>query len=224
MTLMRKGKQTDSSTPRLAQRGGHSMRCSRLTIVLRRRGAAQVTGLDLSAGMIGLAEAQEARQPLGVRYAVADARELSGEDPVDLAVAAYLLNYARTCVELQAMCDGIARSLKPGGRFVTVNTNPALDLTAAPSYRTYGFETTAVGQWQEGTPIQWTFHLEDGPFSIENYHLDAAAHEEAFERAGFSEVRWHSPALSPEALKDYDSDYWSTFLDVPPVAFIECIR
>jgi hypothetical protein len=51
-----------------------------------------------------------------------------------------------------------------------------------------------------------------------------AAHEEAFERAGFSEVRWHPPALSPEALKDFDRDYWSTFLDVPPVAFIECIR
>jgi ubiquinone/menaquinone biosynthesis C-methylase UbiE len=194
------------------------------TRLIRHRGAARVHGLDLSEGMIALAQAQEARQPLGVTYAVADARELSDEDPVDLTVAAYLLNYARTREELQALCDGIARSLKPGGRFVTVNTNPALDLTAAPSYRKYGFETTAVGQWQEGTPILWTFHLEDGPFSIENYHLDAAAHEEAFERAGFSEVRWHSPALSPEALKDYDSDYWSPFLDVPPVAFIECIR
>jgi hypothetical protein len=30
--------------------------------------------------------------------------------------------------------------------------------------------------------------------------------------------------LSPEALEDYDSDYWSTFMDSPPVAFIECIR
>ena len=194
------------------------------TRLIRHRGAARVRGLDLSEGMIALAQAQESRQPLGVTYAVADARELSDEDPVDLTVAAYLLNYARTREELQVMCDGIARSLKPGGRFVTVNTNPALDLTTAPSYRKYGFETTAVGQWQEGTPILWTFHLEDGPFSIENYHLDVAAHEEAFERAGFSEVRWHSPALSPEALKDYDSDYWSTFLDVPPVAFIECIR
>ena len=194
------------------------------TRLLRHRGAARVRGLDLSEGMIALAEAQEKRQPLGVTYAVADARELSGDDPVDLAVAAYLLNYARTREELQAMCDGIARSLKPGGRFVTVNTNPALDLTAAPSYRKYGFEATAVGQWQEGTPIQWTFHLADGPFSIENYHLGVAAHEEAFERAGFSEVRWHAPALSPEALEDYDRDYWSTFMDVPPVAFIECVR
>jgi ubiquinone/menaquinone biosynthesis C-methylase UbiE len=106
------------------------------TRLIRHRGAARVHGLDLSEGMIALAQAQEARQPLGVTYAVADARELSDEDPVDLTVAAYLLNYARTREELQAMCDGIARSLKPGGRFVTVNTNPALDLTTAPSYRT----------------------------------------------------------------------------------------
>ena len=192
------------------------------TRVIRHCGAARVRGLDLPEAIIALAEAQEARQPLGVTYAVADARELS--DEVDLTVAAYLLNYARTREELQAMCDGIARSLKPGGRFVTVNTNPAVDLTAATSYRPYGFETTAVGQWQEGTPIRWTFHLADGPFSIENYHLGVAAHEEAFERAGFSQVRWHPPALSPEALEDYDRDYWSTFMDVPPVAFIECIR
>ena len=183
--------------------------------LIRHRGAARVHGLDLSEGMIALAQAQEARH----------ARELSDDDPVDLTVAAYLLNYARNREELQAMCDGIARSLKPGGRFVTVNTNPALDLTAAPSYRKYGFETTAVGQWQEGTPIQWTFHLEDGSsFGLENYHLGVAAHEDAFERAGFSEVRWHPPALSPEALENYDADYWSTFLEYPPVAFIECVR
>jgi len=194
------------------------------TRLIRHRGAARVRGLDLSEGMIALAEAQEARQPIGVTYAVADARELFDEDPVDLTVAAYLLNYARTREELQAMCDGIARSLTPGGRFVTVNTNPALDLTAAPSYRMYGFETTAAGPWQEGTPIQWIFHLEDGPFAIENYHLGVAAHEEAFERAGFSEVRWHPPTLSPEGLEDYDSQYWSTFMDFPPVTFIECIR
>lgn len=194
------------------------------TRLIRHRGAARVRGLDLSEGMIALADAQEARQPLGVSYAVADARSLSGEAPVDLTVAAYLLNYARTREELQAMCDGIARSLKPGGRFVTVNTNPALDLTAAPSYRTYGFETTAVGPWQEGTPIQWTFHLEEGSFAIENYHLGVDVHKEAFDRAGISEVRWHPPALSPAALEDYDRDHWSTFMSYPPVTFIECIR
>lgn len=46
------------------------------TRLIRHRGAARVRGLDLSEGMIALAQAQEARQPLGVIYAVADAREL----------------------------------------------------------------------------------------------------------------------------------------------------
>ena len=36
----------------------------------------------------------------------------------DLAVAAYLLNYAHDRTELAGqMCNGIVRCLKPGGRF-----------------------------------------------------------------------------------------------------------
>ena len=194
------------------------------TRLIRHRGAARITGLDLSAGMIALASAQESSQPLGINYAVADARELSDLDPVDLVVAAYLLNYARTRDELQTMCDGIARSVIPGGRFVTVNTNPALDFSVAPSYRKYGFETAVVGDWREGTPIQWTFHLSDGPLTIENYHLDKNAHEEAFRRAGFREVRWHPAGLSPDALVDHERAFWSTLLESSPMAFIECIR
>jgi len=192
--------------------------------LLAHRGAGRVAGLDLSAGMIALAQAQEARQPLGITYAVADARALPAVDPVDLTVAAYLLNYARTRQELQAMCDGIAGCLKPGGRFVTVNANPALDFTAAPSYRHYGFETAADGDWRDGAPIRFTFHLHGGPFTIENYHLSATAHEEALARAGFAEVRWHTPRLSPDALAEHDRQFWSTFMDVPPVTFIECVR
>ena len=192
--------------------------------LIRHRGAARVTGLDLSAGMIALATAQESSQPLGISYAVADARDLSDTDPVDLIIAAYLLNYARTPDELQAMCDGIARSIKPGGRFVTVNTNPGLDLSAAPSYRKYEFETTVVGDWRQGAPIQWTFHLSDGPLTIENYHLSRAVHEKALQQAGFRDIRWHPPALSPEALVDHDEAYWATLLDYPPITFLECVR
>src|SRR5207253_14455 len=83
-----------------------------------------------------------------------------------------VLNDACTREELGDMCTSVARCLKPGGRFVTVNSNPALDFTSAPSYRPYGFETSVAGEWREGAPITWTFFLEDGSsFSIENYYL-----------------------------------------------------
>ena len=99
-----------------------------------------------------------------------------------------------------------------------------MNFSAAPSYRQYGFETSVIGDWQEGAPITWRFYLDDGPFDIENYHLNVATHEDAFRQAGFREVRWHAPRLSPEGLLHKDRQFWSCLLDYPPVTFIECVR
>lgn len=194
------------------------------TRLIRRRGAARVTGVDLSAGMIELARKQEQKDPLGIDYTVGDARALGSAGPCDVVSAAYLLNYARNRDELQAMCDGIGAALTPGGRFVTVNCNPMNDFSQAPSYRPYGFETTVSGPWQLGAPITWKFFLEDGPFEIENYHLDRETHEAAFRRAGFRKVHWHTPRLDPRGIDHFSDDFWQPFLDRPPVTFIECVR
>jgi toxoflavin synthase len=194
------------------------------TRLLRARGASKVRGVDLSAHMIELARAQEVQHTPGIEYLVGDARDLGFAPEHDLAVAAYLLNYARDRAELSAMCRGLARCLKPGGRFVTVNQSATLDFRSAPSYRAYGFETAASGEWREGAPITWTFYLDDGPFSIENYHLDVATHEEELHSAGFSEVRWHAPRLSPEGESAFGREFWAGFLDHAPIAFIECVK
>lgn len=192
------------------------------TRMIRQRGPAKVTGVDRSEKMIGLARTSEAQQRLGIDYLVKDGRDLGVAAEYDLAVAAYFLNYARDRAELNAMCSGIARCLKPGGRFVTVNSNPACDFSSAPSYCKYGFEVSVVGPFCEGAPITWTFHLEDGPFDVENYCLGVEIHEKALRTAGFRDVRWYQPMLSPEGEATYGPDYWSTLLDHPPLIFIEC--
>jgi ubiquinone/menaquinone biosynthesis C-methylase UbiE len=192
------------------------------TRMIRQRGAAKATGVDLSEKMIGLARASEAQQRLGIDYIVGDGRDLGVAANCDLAVAAYFLNYAHDRNELNAMCSGIARCLKPGGRFVTVNCNPACNFPASPSYRKYGFETSVVGPLREGAPITWTFYLEDGPFAVENYFLSVEIYEEALRAAGFRDISWHQPTLSPEGQSAYGRDYWSALLDHPPLIFIEC--
>ena len=83
--------------------------------MIRQRGAAKVTGVDLSEKMIGLAMVSEARQRLGIDYIVGDGRNFEVATDYDLAVAAYFLNYAHDRAELNAMCSGIARCLKPRG-------------------------------------------------------------------------------------------------------------
>jgi ubiquinone/menaquinone biosynthesis C-methylase UbiE len=141
-----------------------------------------------------------------------------------VVLAAYLLNYAQTRTELQAMCDGIARCLKPGGRFVTVNSNPACNFSTAPAYRKYGFETSVAGPWIEGAPVTWRFYLENSVFELENYFLDVAIHEAALSAAGFREIRWHGPQLTADGRATYAPDFWSSFLECPPVTFLECIK
>jgi SAM-dependent methyltransferase len=194
------------------------------TRVLRQQGAARVVGVDLSRAMIGLAEAEEARRPLGIEYRVGDVRTLEVPGEFDLAFAAYLLNYAHTAEELAQMCRAVARSLLPGGRFVTVNSNPREPTVAFPAARAYGFSRRVEGELVEGAPIVLEFFLPDGSFQVTNYYLSVGTMDEAFHAAGLREVRWHAPEVSPEGLRELGREFWAHFLAHPPVAFIECVK
>jgi ubiquinone/menaquinone biosynthesis C-methylase UbiE len=191
------------------------------TRLLRQKGAARVVGVDMSAGMIDLARQQEARRSLGIEYVHQDVKNLHLEETFDLVFAAYLLNYAQTEDELLSMCQAIARHLKPGGRFVSINNNP--DYTGATdSMRKYGF-TRAATAAVEGTPVPWEFFLEDGTsFEITNYYLSIAAHERAFAQAGLRDLRWHQPRVAPKGLAEYGADYWAEILKFQPVICLEC--
>ena len=191
---------------------------------LKQLGAKRVLGVDLSERMIDLARQQESDHPLGIEYTVGDAMRLQFSETFDLAVAAYLLNYAHDRKELVTICRNVAKCLKPGGRFVAVNTNPCMDLRKAPSYRKYGVETSVPADLHEGSPITWTIHLSDGSFEIENYYLDRDCHEEAFRAADFREFQWHKPRVSPQGQAEFGRDYWTTFVEHPPVIFIECSK
>jgi SAM-dependent methyltransferase len=191
---------------------------------LRHRGAARVVGVDASEGMIWLAREEEARRPLGIEYRVQDARAVDGVGEFDLVVAAYLLNYAATRRDLQAMSSAIGRALKSGGRFVGVNNNPEHPPEHFASSRKYGFVKSTPGALREGAPITYTIFLEGRSIDITNYWLSTAAHEEAFRAAGFRDVRWHRPRVSAEGQAAFGDDFWDTFLAHPPVIFLECKR
>jgi ubiquinone/menaquinone biosynthesis C-methylase UbiE len=192
--------------------------------ILKERGAAEVTGIDLSEKMIELARKQEQAIPLQIDYKVGDAKNLVLGKKYDLVVAAYLLNYARNSSELLAMFQTIADCLKPGGRFVTVNSNPGLDFSTAPSFRQYGFETIVLGPWKEETPVQWKFHLKDGTIEIENYYLNIATHEDASRAAGLHSISCCQPSVSEEGKRTFGEDYWSRLLAQPPLICMECSK
>jgi len=110
--------------------------------------------------------------------------------------------------------------LKPGGRFLTVNNNPAEPPANFVAGRAYGYSKRIEGELIEGAPVIWTFFLPEGPIEVRNYCLGREAMEAAFRAAGLHDVRWHAPEVSAEGLREFGEGYWAAFLACPPVAFI----
>ena len=188
--------------------------------LVRERGAARVVGVDLSSGMIGLGIAAEKESPLGIEYRVGDAKAYQTDERFDIVAAAYLLNYADTEEKLAAMCQTVARSLKPGGRFVTVNNNPSQSPDRYQATRKYGVVKSERGEHQPGAVITYTIFQDGGSFNFDNYYLSPAVYERALKAAGLRAIEWLEPELSPEW--DGPTDYWDDFLDDPPVIFLQC--
>lgn len=192
---------------------------------LRQAGAAQVVGIDISQRMIELARAQEAGAPLGIDYRVEDARAIVPQQAFDLAFSAWLLVYAHDRAELAQMCRGLACRIRPGGRFVTITTNPDVYFfDPLPNYRKFGFELQLADHVYEGAPIRWVIHLDDSDLEIENYYLPVSAYQDAFQDAGFCDFKIHPLVLGPHPDGDDDSRYWSDLINHPVAILIECIK
>ena len=206
--------------------------------LLKLRGAARVVGVDLSAEMIRLARGAEAEEPLGIDYLIGDAIGFRSDETFDVVTAAYLLNYAESEETLAAMCRTIAVALKPGGRFVTVNNNPSQSPEHFAATRPLGFIKSVAGfppassSWlppsggrtlDPGAAITYTVFLENGEtFSFDNYYLSVEAHERALTAAGFREIEWVQPMLSPDCTV-VPAD-WNAFFVDPPIIFLRCRR
>jgi len=190
----------------------------------QRTGAAQVVGTDISEEMVALARQQERQSPLGIEFRVEDARASGPQLDFDTVVTAWLLVYAHDRDELAVMCRGLARHLKPGGRLVTLTTNPDVYHFPRRAYRPYGFDIRVENQVYEGAPIVWTIYLDDSSFEIENYYFPNDAYQQALERAGFRDVKFHPMRLSPEAAAADRDGHWNEFLTHPPAVMIDAIK
>ena len=185
------------------------------TRLLKIAGAREITGVDISAEMIRLAEQQERNNPLGCRYVCSDAADHRPAGPVDLVVGMYLLHYARSAEKLRRFVSVCHGALRPGGRLVGFNDNVLKPPRGTVSLQKYGIEKMGPPVLREGAPIRYRFTNRDGrQFGFENYFLRPETYSEAFAEAGFHDFRWLGVALDPS---ERDNPFWDDFLNNPPV-------
>lgn len=190
---------------------------------MKRLGAAEAVGVDLSAEMVALGRRAETETPLGCRYEVADVNDLGALGAFDLVVAAYLFNYARSRAELDRLCAAGIANLRPGGRLIGANDFTDDGVSGARDLSAHGFRKSGPQPYAEGQPITYEFLLPEGrSFSITNYYWRPATYLEALRMAGYRAAAWHPFAVSPAAT--LPGAHWDDFRAVAPCAALTAAR
>ncbi|MFI6686000.1 class I SAM-dependent methyltransferase [Streptomyces sp. NPDC050485] len=189
----------------------------------KRRGAAEVLGIDISGVMVAVAQELEERSPLGVRYEVGDVSELRPlEQYFDVAAAVQLLNYAEDAAVMERMCRNVHQSLKPGGEFFVLNQSPDYRFDGPPLDK-YGFRCELTGEEAEtGPQVRITALLDQQPVSFVANRPRREVYEKCLRAAGFSEVTWVSLEVSDAGARKFGEDFWTDFHANPPLEMLRC--
>ena len=186
------------------------------TRLLKRAGAAAVTGVDASREMIRLAVEEEEREPLGCGFVCKDAADFEPTGgATDVVVAMYFLHYAGSREKLVRFCRVCHHALRPGGRIVGFNDNVMRPPRGTVSFRKYGIEKTGPRNPYEGAPIRYRLTNDDGrQLEFHNFFLEPQTYDEAFRETGFRDFRWLGVSLEPG---ERGNPFWDDFLRDPPV-------
>ena len=194
------------------------------TRALKRRGATHVMGVDRSPTMITLAQREEATHPLGIAYVIGEVETIDRLGVFDLVTAAYLLVYATSRDQLAAMCQGVVKQLKPGGRLVGLTINPQLVPGRLPRVEHYRSGVTVPGPLYEGAPLDVTMLIAGGPLHLRNYYWSQDTYESVLHQVGFDRIVWHAMQVSAKGLETYGSAYWQDYLTHPHIVVLEAQR
>ncbi|MCX3063521.1 class I SAM-dependent methyltransferase [Streptomyces beihaiensis] len=189
---------------------------------LRRRGAADVLGVDISGEMVAVADQLEKEQPLGVRYEVGDVAELRHLGRrFDIALAVQLLNYAPDVATTERMCRNVRRHLRPGGELFALNQSPDYRFDG-PTPDKYGFRTELTGVAVETGAQVRTTALLDPPVSFVANLPRRDVYEKCLTAAGFSDVTWVPLTVSEAGVREFGADHWADFHANPPLEMLRC--
>ncbi|MBD0841406.1 class I SAM-dependent methyltransferase [Streptomyces sp. TRM68416] len=188
----------------------------------KRRGAAEVFGVDISGEMIAAAREREHRDPLGVRYEVGDVTELPPlQRCFDVALGVQCLNYAQDIAEMERMCRSIHRNLVPGGEFFVLTQKPDYAFDCA-SLEAYGFRCEPAGEIETGRRVRVTALLAPRPITIVSSAPRREVYEKCLRAAGFSALEWVPLHVSDAGIHAYGEDFWADFFASPPLEMLRC--
>ena len=184
---------------------------------LRRGGAAEVLGVDLSPGMIAGALAEEERAPLGIQYEQGDATDLEQlpDGRFDLVVAVFLFNYLTSEASTTCMRE-VRRVLRGGGRFVFSVPHPAFPYLRAPAPPFY-FDVGGADYFAaRDTRFAGKIWKRDGSaLDVQLVHKTLEDYFACLKRAGFEALPELRELSVTPAIMEVDPPFFGPLLGLP---------
>lgn len=196
-------------------------------------GAASVTGMEISEGMLEVAKQDAIDHGLSesqARYFLGDATDADlviPGGPFDIVTSSWLLNYAANTEMMTRMWKFIGRHLKPGSLTLCLTVPPLL--TEEPwEEQSLSYAMGPKGVWgRHGnvgkvlhpmpngdgfrTRIELNMATKDGVVpSFDNYHLCMRVFEDSCKASGmFDGLEWRDAYIPEEMKKRYAPGYWN---------------
>jgi ubiquinone/menaquinone biosynthesis C-methylase UbiE len=171
---------------------------------------ARMTGIDVAETFIRYAAAEEAREPLGVRYHIASAAALPfADDAFDFATAFMCL---MDMPENGSVLAEAWRVVKPGGFFQFSISHPCTDTPHRRNLRdtsgkTYALEIGRYYEQPDGRVETWLFKAAPKalretlrPFRVPRFHRTLSAWLNAVVERGWSIERVEEPTASDDVV------------------------
>nr|CAG4714639.1 unnamed protein product [Naegleria fowleri] len=158
----------------------------------------------------------------------------------DLVSACFLLHYSSNVEELERMCEQISRVLKPGGSFVTLNSDPFNNETIVcekqksfGSFRSRFPTAEKEGRFvlKDGDRFEISIDLnmnednrhEDYVIKFFNQYFTPETYEKALKKAGFHTVKFHRMEMIGN-LQRTDLKDFGKYMDYTGLVCIEAIK
>lgn len=183
---------------------------------LKRRGAGDYLGIDLSAQMIEAARTQEAKDNYGIEYQVANIAEFKVDRQFDLCIAVFLFNYLRV-EEMQTVFSMVHKALKKEGQFIFSVPHPFFPFVQKEQKAPFYFASENKNYFQDvNQQLEGEIWKRNGePLHVQCVHKTFSDYFDGLRKAGFTNMPEITELTVTPELVAVDEAFFSPLLNQP---------